>query len=950
MALRDSYNSIIDTALTLSTASDKITSAEVKGAFLSSMDYTDAVVETLDAGTKQATSSLFTHNLHSNITFTYDPLEKKLKATVAALPEFDTTPTLNSSKILTSGAVALSLADKEGKLPVSGKATDVLVGTKGWKNLTTAIVPEDTDPLLNRKYFTEGRVLDTVIPSSYAQPSVSSNIAAGDKLIAALGKLEKQIDSIQITGGSSTIIRQTVSGLKSISSPSSSLLYYTTDAGREGIWTYDSAMTALTADPDDNGLTIYNTITKKLYRRIFDGKNVYLDWYGTQTNYRKILQDLWNAEYTVHGTAGKIYPIVLADPNVSSDENISIKDKNVFFEGNGCTLQINALTLSHSNRLLVHEVTFGTAYPIIGFGDAANIGAEFQGADELFVTGIMDVKQGDVLRIHSKELCHPMFVGGTGSDGEWAPIVKAENIVVQRVVHNTSVTPNTTTINFQGHLKYNYIVNADLKISKFGNKTVNFNNVNVELASDSSTGFIRCIGTFIPRFEHMNTKALNYAVFQFESTHLAMVRNCNLYGMVDGATRSYGYNHTTSYCYGINDASGWATSVDGCSFYNLRHCYTTGSGGPDGTARDSGEPVSARISNCYAKQCFYAFDSHAQGLDINFYNCFAEDGVGGFQVRARGTTIVGGKAKNCDKGILIQTQHDTNVPATRTSFVEYTSVMSCHTIACGNAIEIDNDSGIHMPTKITGCVFEGGTLVFKGGNSEMSGCIHTTIGKKGGGEAGEWMVVENGATLKITNHSTTFSAAYTNGFKINATSGCNVFIDGLRLINKSSSNFRFYSASSTPTTKTSILVMKNVTVIGKGPYWNSLASTESERFPAREVNGLLVLRMQWKVESMTNTQELGRSSSWLEEKSSSTIPLILHNHLMLDDEVNMNVTIHTNTPYTLQPGAFYGQKLYVSVNGATLTLNGNALVAGSEAEFIYKPTGWKLTRVENPLS
>lgn len=932
MALRDIYNSSIDTALTLSNASDRITSTEVKAAFGSALDYSDALLETLDAGTKLATSTMFMHNEHLNVTFVYDEETKRLKLSVAALPSTEGIVTANSTKLITSGGVAIALAGKEDKLPSSTNGVlDVLLGNKTWKKLTSALVPEDSDPAVNRKYFTEARVLSTPL-SGYTLPATVSAIGITDTLIVAIAKLEKSLSSKQNTligtettgqtlktvnkisllgagnidigssnttvTGSSVVIGplSSLSTLSGTSAPDAALRYRITDVGKEGEYRFVSGSTA-TAD----GVLVVTHASGRFFR-IIDNNTVNLDWFLGMglTSFSGVIENLASQGYKIIGNLGSTYP--LGSP-------VDITDKHFYLDGNGCTFTFTTTSgnyaFNHESTLTNNDATVATY--------AGQYGTNMAFA-AVYITG--DVTAKFKIGMTVKVLSDDRYPYNT--------VPKIENSVVTDTAKTTNIylaeyfniyssvyesANNRTVIRVEGQFANKYLTN--IRLVPLKGWTANLRNFTLKTTGIFGGG-IDLSGTHRPFVENVTFQELHYPGIVLRGCYCPIIEKINApyVSTAEGNTKpGYLVNESGSYNTVLRDI-----------MCNGRNMLSTNGGTTSTTLPSSlntyGMSNAIYIEGVLVQHADLGIGGHSPGVNYvirgaRFLNCAL-----GMKVRCQSMTMTDIFMNNCNNGIEIGwgTEDAEEVfPRLHYSIDGFTFI---------NPVAIDPDNSPfafamvnpahvnvgHAALGTTGsdtrviiknmvseapidissvdlCVIDGAFFDFKVNDSWYA----------------NWIEVRD-AILRVSNlyvrsmTLTSFYGIYFNG------SNTEVYMDKTCKYEVKDTTPFFCKTKDTSSTTAvytnNKLIVDGLTWIGNGPVNDHLgnkigvgyANTEMGYQELGAMNRLAYLSVSWRTETLGGTKST-RQSNYLEVKQRTDGTLLFQTKHLNDDHLFANVMV-----------------------------------------------------------
>ena len=168
-----------------------------------------------------------------------------------------------------------------------------------------------------------------------------------------------------------------------------------------------------------------------------------------------------------------------------------------------------------------------------------------------------------------------------------------------------------------------------------------------------------CSGYTNPKFsEIVITRGYQHGISLTGTVH-AIIKDCSISNLTNNTSQSqYGYGGIT--------AGTFKTLVDGCTFANTRHGFTTSfrsyqwdSNTTTSQYLGGGRDQSGMVVNCYGdgNNDNSVFDTHMCAQDYVFNNCVVDGAESGFAIRGRNLTVSNCKTFNVNRGILAHTEY-----------------------------------------------------------------------------------------------------------------------------------------------------------------------------------------------------------------------------------------------------------------------------------------------------
>lgn len=877
----------------------------------------EAVVAMIQAGT------------HTNISFTYNDAANSLSASASGGGgggggTIDPVPTDGSTNAVSSNGAFDALAlkvDKDGSKVLTDVNFSAALNTK-LASIATAATANATDAQLRDRATHTGVqpaasieedgthrfVTDAEKGTWNAKAPTVSPIFTGSVVVPAPSAGNQATNRDYVTtalndalasgGGNSAVVLTTVAALRNILSPSTSLLYYTLDAGKEGLWRYDDTDAST---GDDGGIVIVSTNGKR-YKRIIVNKEVYLKWYTGATNYTPIFSSLFQQEYYVFGEPNATYVC---------NSGINKEDVDVFFDGRGCRIHFSEST----DYFMEHNVTNTTWYNVTSISySTADLGYT-----TIVVAGVLAAGHGDVIKLFSPT---ELIAGTTKS------MRKGEFLTPLRVT-NDGVN---TTILVRRTLMETYII-AEARVAVVRKVTVKFKNVTMRsLNEDVNVGggfYFR--GSFEVDMQNVTFETLDWPAINCRGCFSPSFDRIRIYNV---QYSDFGPGAATGA--GIQDNGCFGMKVSNCTFHSLRFGYMTGGSGSTTDYNYFGETSGAMISSCTAKGCSYPFTTAHEGANITFQACYVENSAVAYQMIARGTRLIGCVGYQCGTGILINV---TEAGHREDMFV----IRGCTIDGVTTAPLLINGSVVRK-VEVSDCLFNG--YVQMGfANVDMSSCHITSTGDtqafilRDGQYNLRNMKIDCGNDSWYTILIDGNTKVYADNFQITATGTNNPTIANLRnSVGTAEANLNNY------------LVAKNFTfTFNSGPNQNHSTPT----FPVVNATQFQVLRLQWKTENFLLGSPSTENSMYLNVAPRATGgALEFDNKYLLDEHLFALVsgfsTARDISTYVFSNGTSVGQKMTIE-NKATATLTLPALnlsapkvlAVGSLTTIVWNGAGWR---------
>lgn len=270
-----------------------------------------------------------------------------------------------------------------------------------------------------------------------------------------------------------------------------------------------------------------------------------------------------------------------------------------------------------------------------------------EGTRELVVSDASAYGRGDWLFLVSDDLPHAsIHAQHTQKSGEFVRVF--------------GVSGNTVTLSGPTSFAHNTADNARVFKPSFlknvGIRNIGFKSKNVVTGTRIFTAFEYCLN---PRIEDCHfERGVSAGVYLIGCVN-AYLRNVTGIDLASAPEPFY-ENPDGGYGYLICEGGpNIGTTVIGAVGTEVRHVYTTVTGGGTDLVQEHGVPLNSRISNSFGMWTRgAAFDTHPAGMNIRFLDCYS-DGAGdsGFQIRTPKTKVLGGGATNSRGPAVYMTSH-----------------------------------------------------------------------------------------------------------------------------------------------------------------------------------------------------------------------------------------------------------------------------------------------------
>jgi hypothetical protein len=689
--------------------------------------------------------------------------------------------------------------------------------------------------------------------------------------------------------------------------PLTQFFYKTTDGGQTARWRFDPADTTTA---DDGVLTLVTTTGGHRFKRVFRAGKIPLDWWDV-SDYGPIVEKITDLGYTVK-CRRRDYPFTTY---------VQRTNASLIIEGNGATWNFTNATAGYCIDV---ENEPETSYDVIAISALAASSTATGNTDVLNTTlggthGTSYIRvpgnltavfeAGDDLRIYALNEFIPGFSTTLGN-GNYA-VMKGEWLVPELVVYDSD--NNETRIVIQRTLTHTYTIDGThpVKICRMKKNTLQISNLNITLKSRVVTGAINIVGAMDPVIRDVTTRNMWGPGVNIRACVNGMIDNLKVRNSQNGPVEGLVGSTSAQTGYGVNEGMNHGLQVINCKFYNCRHAFTTGTGSQISETDPYliGEGYNTLVMGCFAKGCVHAFDTHNAGFSISFIGNIIDTCAYGYQGRARGIKISGGKIYKTGQPVYLKIFYTgvDNIPTT----IEGLDIEMPYYVSNPTAIKINHVANYKV--NIRNCNLKGGMVEVDIADVDITGCTVDTTLSFTGTEMQRWLDVGSGATAKVWN---TYVKSSHNGFigvnMPNANGEC--YLDNVTFETPNDSTPVLFQAGNTG----QVAVAKNITFLGgNGPSITSVLP------PVNYVNGLSdfsKLQLQWKHIPLTSA--LSDKNSCMVGIGGSGAVNITSIGYLLDEHITVKITSSADASLSSLPNMPYpGQKVtFVLTTNTTFTL------------------------------
>ena len=294
------------------------------------------------------------------------------------------------------------------------------------------------------------------------------------------------------------------------------------------------------------------------------------------------------------------------------------------------------------------------------------------GSDTISLTSAPStLKAGDAIKITSKAVDRCQRDNGSTSSlyrvGEWAIVksVSGQTITLTMPLKEVKGVSPTSVSGSEESIVNSYDTTYEPKVIVLPRTSMSW--VGGELAFEEghdtapywSTPVFKCSGYTNPKFsEIVITRGYQIGISLTGTVH-AIIKDCSISNLSNNTGQS-------QYGYGVATAGTFKTLVDGCTFANTRHGFTTSSRSYQWDSNTTtseylggGRDQSGMVVNCHGdgNNDNSVFDTHMCAQDYVFNNCVVDGAESGFAIRGRNVTVSNCKTFNVNRGILAHTEY-----------------------------------------------------------------------------------------------------------------------------------------------------------------------------------------------------------------------------------------------------------------------------------------------------